>query len=189
MTDVQPGDLLLTAGKGFAAEVIRLGAAVRDRPNLVNHAIVVHHETGGVLWGIEGRPGGAGWVDCRRAMADRRTVHNASQPGRDAVLRESLCRTVEQAMLGRAYDWTAIARSAVESLRLDRLWSERGLWVEFSEDPRDIPGAVICSALADWAYERAGWANPGDAARTRYTRPEDWLALWIEKGWAEWVEP
>lgn len=58
---VQPGDVLVTRSGGWQARLIRLGAALRDKPNLSSHVAVVHHtDVKGTLWVLEGRPGGAG---------------------------------------------------------------------------------------------------------------------------------
>jgi len=63
-----PGDLLLTRSKtGVFGRLIRVGAALRDEPNLINHVVIVdHQDRQGTWWGIEGRPGGVGWVDLQR---------------------------------------------------------------------------------------------------------------------------
>jgi hypothetical protein len=165
---LQPGDVVLTRSKGWAGWIIRLGAALLDRPNVRNHVAVVHHEdASGTLWGIEGKPGGVGWVDMRAYMRDRVTLDNADQP-KTLHQRALICEAVEAA-LERPYDWGAIAEAAAEALRLDRLWRAE----EFSENG-EVPAQVICSALADWAYERAGLANPGRHGRTRYTTPAEW---------------
>lgn len=63
---VDAGDLLLTRGAGWAARLIRLGAALLDEPNLDNHvAIVRHRDDTGVWWAIEGRPGALGGPSTR----------------------------------------------------------------------------------------------------------------------------
>ena len=176
MSDLHPGDVVLTRSKGWVGWIIRFGAALLDRPNTRNHVIVVHHrDAHGTLWGIEGRPGGVGWVDMTTVLRDRLTSSNAPQPKTPAQ-RAAVCEAVES-VLQRPYDWGAIGRAAAESLRLDRLWGDR--------DHADgaVPGALICSALADWAYETAGLSNPGAGQRTRYTTPADWDLFIQSRGW------
>src|SRR5690242_20152365 len=68
---VLPGDILaVNTGMHFGSRMIRFGAAVRElvtgkaEPDFVNHIAFVHHiDAHGVPWGLEGRPGGVGWVD------------------------------------------------------------------------------------------------------------------------------
>jgi hypothetical protein len=174
---IEPGDVVLTRSKGWVGWIIRFGAALLDRPNIRNHVIVVHHrDDAGTLWGIEGRPGGVGWVDMTAVMRSRLTSTNAAQP-KDLRARATIASAVEAA-IERPYDWGAIAQAAAESLRIDRLWRSP----EFREDGL-VPAGVICSALADWAYERAGLASPGGAGRTRYTTPADWDLFIQSRGW------
>ena len=53
---IEPGTVLVTRSGGFAAFMIRLGAALRGRPNLGNHVAVAHHvDAKGTLWVIEGQ--------------------------------------------------------------------------------------------------------------------------------------
>jgi hypothetical protein len=178
--DLAPGDVVLTRSKGWVGWIIRFGAALLDRPNMRNHVIVVHHvDEGGTLWGVEGRPGGVGWVDMSAVLRSRTVLSNAAQP-KDLHARTIVTEALEAA-IARPYDWGAIARSAAEALRLDVLWQHGR---EFSEDG-SVPGGVICSALADWAYEKARLASPGGTGRTRYTTPADWDWFIQTKGWEE----
>lgn len=172
-----PGDVVLTRSKGWVGWVIRFGAALLDRPNMRNHVIVVHHrDDAGTLWGVEGRPGGVGWVDMTTVMRHRFTSDNHEQP-KDEAQRAVVAEVVEAA-LQRPYDWGAIAQAAAEALRLNELWRH----AEFSEGDT-VPAGVICSALADWAYERGGLPTPGGASRTRYTTPADWDAFIQGREW------
>lgn len=172
-----PGDVVLTRSKGWVGWIIRFGAALLDRPNVRNHVVVVHHEdASGTLWGLEGRPGGVGWVDMTRVMRQPLTSTNAAQP-KTWAQRDDICRVVES-MVQRPYDWTAIGQAAMEALRMDRLWRAE----EFSE-AGEVPGQVICSALADWAYERVGLPSPGGSQRTRFTTPADWDLFIQSRAW------
>ena len=168
-----PGDVLCTRNPtGLPALMIRLGAAFRDRPNLVNHVIVAHHvDAAGTFWGIEARPGGVGWVDLRRHLADPYTVANVDQPKTEAQ-RAAVCTTVE-AMLGTPYDWEGIALDAANAVHANLLWHSTR-WGEQS------PAHIVCSALADWVYGHVGLASP---TPDRTCTPGDWLAFIIEQGW------
>jgi hypothetical protein len=177
MTDPQPGDVILTRGSAWTSKLIRWGAALLDQPNVYNHVIVVHHRDAlGVLWGIEARAEGVGWVDLTRTLKSRWVLTNADQP-KTPEDREFICRTVEGA-IATPYDWAAIVHEAFEALRIDKLWRAK----EFPEDGR-LPYGTICSALADWAYEQRGLPNPGGVKRTRLTKPADWHTFLITKGW------
>jgi hypothetical protein len=172
-----PGDVLLTRGTAWTSKLIRFGAALLDQPNIYNHVIVVHHrDAGGVLWGIEARADGVGWLDMTRTLKSRWVLTNAEQP-KTPEDRVFICNTVEGA-LHTPYDWAAIVAEAFDALRIDGLWRAR----EFPEDGR-LPYGTICSALADWAYERRGLPNPGGSGKTRLTKPADWNSFIATKGW------
>lgn len=169
----EPGDLLLTRSSGFAGAMIRLGAAFRDRPNLVNHvAIFTHTDAAGVPWCAEGRPGGFGWRDARSYLASRWTVSNPGQAKTVKQRREIVAEA--RAMLGADYDWGAIARDAAGAFGLDHVW--RLKWGRSGT----VPGQVVCSSAAAWLYRKAGLACPPGE---REVTPGDWLALIVESGW------
>jgi hypothetical protein len=171
---VRPGDLLATRSSGWAAVAIRLGAALRDRPNLSNHIAIVHHtDAAGTTWCVEGRPGGVGWRDATAYLTSKWTVCNAPQ-AKSEKQRRQVCEGAE-AMLGTEYDWQAIAADAGDAFGLPGVWQMR--WRD-----RGVPGQVVCSSLAAYIYTRAGLESPpGD----RRVAPADWVNLWIERGWAE----
>jgi hypothetical protein len=175
VTALQPGDLLATRTKGgFGSLMIRLGAALRDEPNLANHIAVVHHaDAAGTTWCIEGRPGGVGWRNAADYLRSRWTMCNAAQPKTPAQRGQVAGGSVK--LLGTAYDWQAIAHDAGSVFGLDHAWQLR--WGPAGQ----VPGHVVCSSLAAWLYQQAGLAcPPGD----REVAPADWLALWIERGWS-----
>jgi hypothetical protein len=177
VTVPQPGDVLLTRGTAWTSKVIRFGAALLDRPNTYNHVIVIHHRDNlGVLWGVEARAEGVGWIDLTRTMRSRWVLTNADQP-KTPEDRVFIAKTVEGA-IAAPYDWTAIVAEAFEALRIDEFWRP----AEFPEDGR-LPYGTICSALADWAYERRGLPNPGGAAKTRTTTPSDWQTFLTLRPW------
>jgi hypothetical protein len=169
-----PGDLLLTRSEGRAGFMIRLGAALRNKPNLVNHVAIVHHiDKTGTMWVVEGRPSGVGWRDAKDYLNDPHTVCNATQPitpGQGAQVAKGAA-----AMLGTDYDWGAIVADAAAAFGLDHVWELR--WGKAGT----VPGQVVCSSLAAYLYQQAGLAHPSGE---REVDPADWLALWLEKSWA-----
>lgn len=173
MADWLPGDVVCTRNKtGWAARLIRLGAALRDQPNTVNHVVVVDHvDDAGRLWGIEGRPGGVGEVDMTAYAASPYSVSNSGQ-GKLEVERIAICEAV-RGLLGRPYDWAGIALDAAEAVGAQNLWRSR-------EWGPQAPAHVVCSALADWAYESVGLASPQP---DRTCTPGDWLEFIIERRW------
>lgn len=184
--DLLPGDVVVvrTPDHNFwdrvAAALIRFGAALEGRANLDNHVAIVHHrDDAGILWGIEGRPGGVGWVDLS-TYDNRYLWSNAPEPKTDDQ-RHLICDTAT-AMLGVGYDWTAILDDGLEALRLEGLWRLHD--EAWHLDPAWYTGAspahVVCSSLADYLYGKAGLAHPG---RERLTTPADWLELMLAKGW------
>src|SRR5580765_6275323 len=106
-----PGTVLVIGGGASVTDqLIEIGAVIDGEP-AAQHVAVVHH-TGphGVLWGVEGRPGGVGWVDCAKYVNHPLTVANTRQPlTDDSRLRIS---TLMEKMLGTPYDWAAIERMA-----------------------------------------------------------------------------
>ena len=168
MLAVQPGDVLVTRHEhNNAARLIRLGAALEDKPDSWNHVIIAHHvDKAGTFWGVEGRAGGVGWVDMAGPLADRWTIANYLQP-KDGKQRGDVCAAAS-AMLGVKYDWVAIAVDAQQAIA--PLWHQRDEWGP------GVPGHVVCSSLADWCYEHVGLPSP---KADRYCTPADWAA-WIQ---------
>jgi hypothetical protein len=173
MTAVQPGDVILVRTGGLASVMIRLGSALRDRPNLNNHVAVIHHtDAHGTVWCLEGRPGGVGWRDAEAYLASPWLLANAAQP-KTGPQRQAVCG-VMQAMIGAAYDWEAIAADGAADLHLDTAWlpSWNGT----------VPGHVVCSSLAAYAYAKAGLPGPVGG---RQVQPGDWDAFILTRGWTE----
>jgi len=168
----QAGTVLLTRSPGWTAWLIRLGAALRDRPNLDNHVAVVHHtDIHGTTWCIEGRPGGVGWRDAQHYLASRWTITNAAQPITPQA-RIGIAATM-RALLGTAYDWDAIAADAAQTFGLHLPGWEptfRGT----------VPGHVVCSSAAAYAYAKNDTPHPtGDRAVT----PSDWETFIQTQQW------
>jgi hypothetical protein len=174
---LQPGDVVVVRTGGWEAGLIRFGSALRGQPNLDNHVAVVHHkDSSGTLWGIEGRPGGVGWVDVAVYFTGARgqyTLTNALQP-KTAVQRDVVAATCE-AMLHTPYDWPAIAQDALQDLHLPELWAAK--W------NGTTPGHVVCSSLASWAHRKAALAAPA-TTDARHVEPSDWAQFIIERGWS-----
>lgn len=174
MTDIKPGDVLAIRTSGDAAWWIRFGAAIRNQPNLSNHIAVVHHtDDKGTVWAIEGRPGGVGWVDCGKYLKSPALLTNAEQPKTDQQ-RVTVCKTME-ALLGTPYDWQAIIVDGAEDLGVKVAgWSPD--W-----KTGEVPGHVVCSSAADYAYFKAGLACP---IHGREVQPSDWDTFILGKGWS-----
>jgi len=177
MTDVhavlQPADLLIVRTGGFAADMIRLGAALSNKPNISNHVAIFHHwDDNGVPWALEGRPGGVGWQDARPYIASHWTLTNCGQQVSGGSRADACARAVR--MLGTRYDWKEIGGDALEDLHV-RLWDQpmpHGL----------APGEVVCSSFAAWLYEQEGWAHP-DTGDEGFCTPADWDRFVMTSGY------
>ena len=171
MTSIRPGDVLAVRTGGLAGTMIRLGAALRNAPNLSSHIAVAHHvDAHGTLWCVEGRPGGAGWRDARAYTGSPWTLANAGQPKTD-LQRAAVCK-VMAALVGSPYDWQAIAADAAADLHLDSAWLPA--W------DGAVPGHVVCSSLAVYAYGKAGLPCP---AGGRQVQPSAWDEWILTRGW------
>ncbi|MFL6138781.1 MAG: hypothetical protein ACJ74O_13410 [Frankiaceae bacterium] len=178
---LRPGDVLcVRTSNGLTSRLIRLGAALLDRDNTVNHvAIYTHTDRAGTPWCIEGRPGGVGWQDARKYLASPWTVDNVRQAKTDDQRR--LVVKAAKAMLGVGYDWVGIAEDAATAARLidladliDRLWRDKG-W-----DGGQPPGHVVCSSLAAYAYHATGLEHP-TLEVDRRTSPTAWATFCVER--------
>lgn len=174
MLDVSPGDVIAVRTKpNLFGWLIRLAAALRGQSPLIDHIVIVHHtDAAGTLWGIEGRPGGVGWVDL--ATYDNPHARSNAAQAKTPEQRTIICDTAV-ALLGTPYDWAAIIGDAATALGLDRLWQAAD-WDELA------PGHVVCASLAAWLYrERAHLAEP-DRPMLR-TTPGDWVTFFDTQGW------
>jgi hypothetical protein len=178
---LQPGDVVAVRKTSFAMRMVAFGAALqqlltgRVKPNLANHIAIVHHtDAAGTLWGIEGRPGGVGWVDMTVYVASPWSMSNALQP-KSPAQRKMICDGAV-ALIGKGYDWEAIAADAAADLDLS------GLWHASFHGP--VPGHFVCSAVSEYLYLKALLGCPDPVPSARDVQPADWTAFFIEKGWA-----
>lgn len=170
----RPGLVVLARSNGWAAKLIRLGQRLAGLPHRFNHVAVVHHvDQHGTVWGIEGRPGGVGWVDMRHYLRAPGVLTNRAQP---VTAEQGLAvAAAMEALLAHDYAWLdGIARDAARAL--DPLWQPDDRW------GAGVPGHVVCSSAADWAYEHAGLPSPRP---DRACMPEDWGAFIDARGWAQ----
>lgn len=169
--ELEPGDVIAVNTGAFWGRIIRLGGLLHGDGS-TDHVVIVHHiDADGTRWGIEGRPGGVGWVDLTTCTY-RIVSSNLDQPKTDAD-RQFIANTVEGA-LKMPYDWTAIVADAMQAIGAPLLWPSSG-W-----GPKS-PGHIVCSSLAQWAYVRRDLPHPhGD----RWCTPWDWDRFNREKRWA-----
>lgn len=173
-TEPAPGDVLVVrTGKGWTSRLIRVGQALRGLPCTGNHVAVLHHYTDGVPWAVEGRPGGVGWVDARRYLRDKATIHNAEQPKTEQQVLKVLDGCL--ALLGTPYDWHAIFKDTVRSLGIEPLWTAD--WAR-----QGVPGQVVCSSAAALLYAYAGLTHP-EVGHERYVMPAHWADFCYEQQW------
>lgn len=175
MTTIGPGDVIAVRTNGIAGELIRLGAMLRRLPHGVNHVVLVHHINDQGRWiGLEGRPGGVGWVDCTNYLASPATVDNREQPKTEA--QRYLVAKASERLIGCAYDWEAIGAEALFDLGVPLShidWS--------GPNP---PLHVICSSFAEWSYRQVDLARPEPSQGEVLVQPANWAAWDAAKGWA-----
>jgi len=181
MTDVQPGDLLIVSGSNWASKLIMIGAVLRGR-DPASH-VAVYWGTGktGLPLCIEGRPSGVGWKDARDYLGDPRTVTNTAQP-KTGEQRGIVCDTMVK-LLGTQYGWVSgIAADVAETLHmneaaidLDKLWAP--------DAKGKLPGEVVCSSAAAWAYAAAKLPTPRPGDAWERTTPADWRTFIEQRHW------
>jgi len=168
---IGPGDVIAVRTGGWAAWLIRLGARIRGLPGSVNHVVVVHHRDDHGRWiGLEGRPGGVGWVDCTNYLRSPATVDNGAQPKTEA--QRYLVAKAAERLIGCAYDWAAIGADALSDL---------GFILAMPGWGKQPPLHVVCSSFAAWCYREVGLPCPDGG---RLVQPADWAAWDAAKGWA-----
>lgn len=176
MIRLLPSDVVVVRTPGIWSWVIRFGQMLQRKPDLRNHVAVFHHSDAVMTWYLEGRPSGLGWrafpLGADGYASSKWTVSNAAQP-RTPAQRAAICERMEQ-LIGRPYDWAAIEEDAATALRLPGLWRKWGTG-------RQLPGHVVCSSSAAWAYKEEAVAAP--ALDGRFTEPADWDDFIMTEGW------
>jgi hypothetical protein len=174
VTPPLPGDVLTIRTSDVGGWLIRLGAWMRGRPHRDNHVVIVSHtDPAGVQWGIEGRPGGVGWVDMASYDGWSHSS-NAEQPKTDD--QRAAIVVAARGLLGIGYDWLAIGMDVAEALRIDLLWRPADWTTTVA------PAHVVCSSLAAWANGHVGLARPGGGMAT--VTPGDWQLFNDRREWA-----
>jgi len=179
--DVSPGTVLAVwTSDGLAEDLIRAGEALEGKPAVANHVILVTHPDAKGRWiGIQGQPGGVGLVDCTPFLASPRTRGNAAQvqqmqAGRPRFTGELSTYLASCAKsIGVRYDWAGIAEDTAGALRLNDVSALLDKLYAWPASHGQIPGEVVCSSLAAWQYENAGWPHP-DTGSERTCEPADW---------------
>lgn len=184
MISVKPGDVLLVrvkSGRPFtrlASWLIRLGASLEREPTTWTHVIVADHvDAAGTWWGMQGQPGVVGPVDLRPYLADPVTLSNVAQPKTDEQ-RVKIVAAMAPLVLKAEYDWTAIGVDA--AIALTAAAHVAPLWRLFDRWGPGVPGHVVCSSLADYAYDRVGLDSP---ALDRWCTPADWAVFIESEAW------
>lgn len=179
LTTLNPGDVVaVDTGNALQDDLIRLGALLDHEPAPANHVVIVHHrDQAGTLWGIEGRPGGVGYVDMAKYLHGPLAKYansNTALP-RTYQQSESVCNLAES-MFGTPYDLfggiTADALLALHGKDLAKLLDK---WWGWHDGTTLRPAHVVCSSLAQWVYLHLGLPCP-KVADAELCMPADWWA-------------
>ena len=164
------GDIIVIQGTSLTSKLIEAGEVIAGLPPYSHVAGFDHFDSNGTPWGLEGKPGGVGWADLTRYLADPRTLTNFAQP-KTPEQRAHLC-DLNKSMIGTEYAWvTGILADTYRDLGGPDLWKP---------DPATgvVPCHVVCSSYYAYTYARIGLASP---------RPQDWATT--EPGdWAKFIE-
>jgi cell wall-associated NlpC family hydrolase len=173
-TPIGVADVLAVRTGGIGGWLIRLGAQLRGLPCGINHIVIAHHVNEQGRWiGLEGRPGGVGWVDMTNYLRSPATVDNREQPKTEG--QRYLVAKAAERLIGTAYDWQAIGEDALVDLGVPLAhidWS--------GPNP---PLHVICSSFAEWAYRQVGLDRPEPSQGEALVQPGDWAAFDLAKAW------
>lgn len=176
---LNPGDVVaVDTGNAAQDDLIRLGALLDGTPAPANHVVIVHHaDKAGTLWGIEGRPGGVGYVDMAKytgSVLAKYANSNTALP-RGLFQSDAVCTTAFR-LLGTPYDWQGgIAADALVALHLGDLAAKLDTWWGWHDGTNLRPGHVVCSSLAQWVYAHLGLPCP-KVADAELCTPADWWA-------------
>lgn len=161
---IKPGHVLVSSGgDSLVDKGIQIAAILQGDP-AAEHMAVVHHKDKVGRWiGVEGRPGGVGWVDCSSYIGNALTVANLHQVIQEKERYE--IAVLMEAMLGTPYDWQAIVEDGGMAFGLPDIWTN-------NVDGK-LPGHIVCSALAAYGYDKYGVAAPSPKDY-RHVSPGDW---------------
>lgn len=164
---MHPGDVFAVRTNGTDQDVIEFGEGLQGKVNTDDHVAGFIYWDGDIPWGLEGRPGGVGWVDMRKYIGKPFTFNNCLQPNRMDPQR-ILISEGAKAMIGTKYDWAMIGGSALAALhvKLFHLSWPHGM----------VPGEVVCSSYWAYLYSTANWAHPSTNDE-RECAPADWAAF------------
>jgi hypothetical protein len=176
VSQLQPGDVVITEmGIWIVRLLIWIQALLTGNLKYAKsgHIIVVsHRDAEGRLWGIEGRPGGIGWVEMDK-RAGHWGVSNVDQP-KSADQRDKIVN-VMKSLIGSRYDYAAYIILALDAVGISQKWTDY--------TGQDVPVQFVCSAVAGYVYEDVGLDNPGGMEITRFTVPAQWARFIDEKVW------
>ena len=180
---VGPGDVVIIKGTSWISHLIELGEHIAHLPEYSHGALVDHIDANGVIWGLEGRPGGVGWAQMNPYLQLPSTLTNAAQP-KTSLQRASLVRDGRK-LLGTAYDWEGIVQDAERDLsppglKLEDLWHDASLYPW--NPPTIAPAHVVCTSYLAWDYDQNGLAAPLPAD-PRHVEPGDWAQFIQAQGW------
>lgn len=189
LSALRPGDVLVMRTPELAGWLIRrralmlrypwqpwhwFGDGLSDGTVLMNHvAVYTHVDAAGQRRGLEGRPGGFGWVNVEKYLSWPTTDANTAQPKTDE--QRKLIVRLASGCVGIPYSWSDILAFAAGAAGLpfrEHEWPEDG-----------VPSHVVCSSAADYIYEAAGLPSPGGTGKTRGTDPQDWETFIQGKLW------
>lgn len=178
---LNPGDVVaVDTGNALPDDLIRLGALLDGTPAPANHVVIVHHrDKAGTLWGIEGRPGGVGYVDMAKYTGGVLAKYGNSNTGlpRAPYQSDMVCNAAHT-MLGTPYDWKGgILADTLMALNLGGLAEQLDRWWGWPDVCGTAlrPAHVVCSSLAQWVYVRLGLPCP-KVADAELCTPADWWA-------------
>lgn len=170
------GDVMVVRSNYRFSWAVRLAAWLRHRSAKVDHVLVVHHrDAAGTLWGIQGQPGGVGYVEIERYRGNHYANANVEQP-KNEYQRQRIAE-LSEGMLGTPYDWAGIILDGMEAIGAQELWRSRDWKTGL------VPAHVVCSSFADYLYEVVELANPGGDKATRGITPGHWDDFIINREW------
>ena len=187
-----PGVILaVRAGAALIQDLIRAGEALAGQEAVANHVVIVTHtDAKGRQIGIQGQPGGVGLADCTPYLTDPWTRGNYGQVTAMTVGRPQFAAELAvflascAASLGVRYDWAGIAEDAAAALHLNNLTALVNRVYRWDAPHGLMPGEFVCSSLAWWQYDHAGWPHP-DPGHGETCEPAAWWTWADEQLWEQ----